>query len=184
VVTTRDADDEPGLTSLPTGSVVPGADIWDDDDDWEPEPLRLVHSDGSDVDSVPASAEDDDGDDEAWLVEAQIVQHASDVPNDGSAGIVVDDDDGREAFGSKLQRWSGTTALGMSLSGIGIGLEKAIFNRDPMQIEIEVDGDEDDHLDPVKVKLDQEHPDRSVAVLRPWLQDHRHPSTQDDVPSD
>ena len=179
-MTTRDADDEAGLTALPTGSVVPGADIWDDDDDWEPEPLRLVHSVEPEVASGASDLDEDDSDDEAWLIEAQIVRHASEAPEDGSAGVVVDDDDDREAFGSKLQRWSGTTALGMTLSGIGLGIEKAIFQRDPMQIEIEVDDDEDDHLDPVKVKLDEERPERSVAVLRPWLQDHRHPSAQDD----
>ena len=99
-MTTRDADDEAGLSSLPTGSVVPGAGIWDDDDDdWEPEPLRLVHSVEPEVASDAPDLDEDDRDDEAWLIEAQIVQHASDGPNDGSAGIVVDDDDDREAFG-------------------------------------------------------------------------------------
>ena len=182
-MTPRDPDDEIGLTSLPTGSVVPGADIWhDDDDDWVPEPLHLVHSVAPDPD---ASHDEDDAADEAWLVEAHVVVHPDDEgPHDGSAGVEVDDDDDREAFGSKVQRWSSTSVLGASLAGIGIGLQKALLPRDPIQIEIEADDDEDDHLDPVKVKLDQERPERSVAVLRPWLQDHRHPSAQDDFPDD
>lgn len=164
-----------GLTSLPTGSVVPGADIWDDDDDWVPEPLQLVHS------SDRVESDDDDGDDPTWEHEAHVAVHADDPGrHDGSDGVEVDDDDDHEAFGSKLQRWSRTSVVGASLAGMGIGLQQVINPRDPIQIEIEADDDEDDHLDPVKVKLDKERPERSVAILRPWLQDRRHPSARDD----
>ncbi len=76
--------------------------------------------------------------------------------------------------------------VGATLSGIGIALEKVLYTRDPIQIEIQADADDEDHLDPVKVTLDHERPDQSVAVLRPWLADDgessrpSHPSSSSD----
>ena len=174
-MTDADADDRTAPGVLPQGSVVPGADIWDDDDDLidasndtetddviDIETRRQVHQ------SRLAEAE---WDDEAWLTEAQVVAHVDDDgAHDGSRGVEADDDASQEAFGTKLQRWGSTSMLGASLSGLGIGLDKVLRPREPIQIEIQVDDDSDDHLDPVEVKLGAS-PDESVALLRPWLRD-------------
>ncbi len=161
---------------------MPGADIWDDDDDWQPTRVETTWREVT-------------GEDASWLVEAQVVVHPDDdlrVADGGSpsevvdVGIELDDDDDREGFGTKLNRWSRTSMVGATLSGIGIALEKVIYNRDPIQIEIEADADDEDHPDPVEVTLDHERPDRSVAVLRPWLSDGggssrpSHPSSSSD----
>lgn len=174
-MTEADPEDTTAPGVLPQGSVVPGADIWDDDDDdidassdidsddiVDIETRRQVHQ------SRMAEAE---WDDESWLTEAQIVAHVDDDgAHDGSRGVEADDDDHTEAFGTKIQRWGSTSMLGASLSGIGIGLQKILTPREPIQIEIQVDDDSDDHLDPVEVKLGGS-PDESVALLRPWLRE-------------
>ncbi len=162
---------------------MPGADIWDDDD----EPVE-DQSAGAEVielgDRLPGvldgteaggDVDDDDVDeDETWLIEAQVVPRVDDEgPHDGSRGVEVDEEDSDEAFGSKLQRWGATSVLGASLSGIGLGIDKAVFGRESTQIEIEADDDDDGRRDPIQVKLDPDDPDRSVAVLRPWME---HPS--------
>lgn len=160
---------------LPQGSVVPGADIWDDVDDgsagsvddWDDlvvdmETRRQIQQ------SRMAEAEWDDA---SWLAEAHTVAHVDDGgAHDGSRGVEADDDDHTEAFGTKIQRWGSTSMLGASLSGIGIGLQKILTPREPIQIEIQVDDDSDDRLDPVEVKLGGS-PDESVALLRPWLRE-------------
>lgn len=181
-VSTEDPQQPSGPSPLPSGSVVPGADIWEDDDDWEPTRVETTWREVT-------------GEDSSWLVEAQVVVHpedklrlVGDVPpgEDADVGIELDDDDEREGFGTKLNRWSRTSMMGATLSGIGIGLQKVLNPQDQVQIEIEADADDDDHLDPVKVTLDHEQPDRSVAVLRPWLSEGggssrpSHPSSSSD----
>lgn len=125
---------------------MPGADIWDDVDD-------------------------EDGHDEAWLQDAHVVAHVDDDGvHDGSRGVEVDDDDTTEAFGTKMHRWGTSSMLGVTLSGIGFGIQKVLDPRKSSQIEIQVDDESDDRLDPVEVTLGDD-PAHSVAVLRPWLQD-------------
>lgn len=158
---------------LPSGSVVPGADIWDDDDAAESTSSSPGAGDVVDIEtqrqiraSLLAEAEWDEAD---WLADAQVVAHVDDDgPHDGSRGVEADDDETTEALGTKLHRWGTTSVLGASLSGLGIGLEKVLRPKETTQIEIRVDGDSDDRLDPVEVKLGDD-PDHSVALLRPWL---------------
>lgn len=122
-------------------SIVPGAEIWDDDDD-------------------------------TWIHDAQTVVHPSDSgPHDGSRGVEADDDDTTLALGSKIQRWAGSSALGASLAGFGIAIDKVLFDRDPTQIEIQAEDDTDSHPKPIQVKINENDPQASMAVLRPWLND-------------
>lgn len=126
------------------GGIVPSGDLWDEDED----------------------------DDESWMHDAQsVAHHDDDGKHDGSRGVEADDDETTEAFGSKMQRWAGTSVLGASLAGFGIAIDKVLFDRDPTQIEIQSESDDDGHLDPIQVKLSKDHPEESVAVLRPWLRD-------------
>ncbi len=168
---------------LPRGSVVPGADIWDDLD-AEPfdhgAPAVVDLETRRSVEESRAAATPVD--DELWMIDAHRVPHVDDDgAHDGSRGVEADDDASTEAFNTKLQRWGTTTVLGASLSGMGIGIEKALFPKEEIQIEIRVDDDTDDRLDPVEVTLG-EHPDESVAVLRPWLRDRfGDPDTPGDV---
>ncbi len=174
-MTDANPDDPAGTDALPQGSVVPGADIWDDVDDavdgndaWDDDLVVDIETRREIARSRMAEAE---WDDEAWLTEAQVVAHVDDDGvHDGSRGVEADDDETTEAFGTKIQRWGTTSMLGASLSGLGFGIEKVLRPRETLPIEIQVDDDSDDHLDPVEVKLG-ESPDESVAVLRPWLRD-------------
>ncbi len=147
---------------LPAGSVVPGADIWDDDeDDVIDLDERRAHE--------YAEAADTEWDDESWLHDAQVVAHVDDDgAHDGSRGVEADDDEDTEAFGTKMQRWGTSSMLGVTLSGVGFGIQKVLEPRETTQIEIRVDDDTSDRLDPVEVKLGED-PEHSVAVLRPWL---------------
>lgn len=170
-VTSPIPDPVPDRFGLPRGSLVPGADIWDDVDE---------------ADEADLVGDADDVDDVRWMAEAQVV--VNDRPLTGSlldddalaveavaAPSGLDDDltyDGRsdEALASRLSRWGRTSMVGAGLSAIGFGLQKVLDPKEPIQIEIEVDGDADDDMrDPVKVTLDRDHPDQSVARLRPWL---------------
>ncbi|MBS1847405.1 MAG: hypothetical protein JST73_03920 [Actinobacteria bacterium] len=169
--------------ALPQGSVVPGADIWDWDDDRDDDRDRIAgDSDvgagaAEDVIDIETARQIQDAraaaaewDDERWLTDAQVVAHVDDDgPHDGSRGVEADDDEGTEAFGTKVQRWGTTTMLGASLSGLGIGLQQVLRPKEAIPIEIEVDDRTDDDLDPIEVRLGKD-PDHSVALLRPWLQ--------------
>jgi hypothetical protein len=180
-VTDANPDDPTGTDALPQGSVVPGADIWDDVDDavdgneaWDDDLVVDIETRREIARSRMAEAE---WDDQTWLTEAQVVAHVDDDGvHDGSRGVEADDDETTEAFGTKIQRWGTTSMLGASLSGLGFGIQKVLNPRETLQIEIQVDDDSDDHLDPVEVKLG-ENPDESVAVLRPWLRDRNGGST-------
>lgn len=172
-VSDADTHDPSAPSALPRGSVVPGADIWDDTDDPGADVDDHEFEDVVDLDTRREIARsrqaEADWDDERWLGDAQVVAHVDDDGvHDGSRGVEADDDADVEAFGTKLQRWGTTSMLGASLSGIGIGIDKVLRPRDPIQIEIQVDDDSDDRLDPVEVKLGNS-PDESVALLRPWL---------------
>lgn len=172
-------DDSPSRSALPSGSVVPGADIWDDDDDLDMEidmeidlDIDLSVADLSERrEHDLADAADAEWEDEAWLQDAHVVAHVDDDGvHDGSRGVEADDDETTEAFGTKMQRWGTSSMLGVTLSGIGFGIDKVLNPRESTQIEIQVDDESDDHLDPVEVKLGED-PEHSIAVLRPWLRD-------------
>ncbi len=127
---------------------MPSADIWDDEEEFER--------------------------DEAWLVEAQVVVHEPDAPGatDHAKPTVGALYDGREdeALAGRMLRWSRTSAFGAGLAAMGLGIQKVLYPDDPIEIEIQNDTDDDDEpTDPVSVRLDQDHPERSVATLRPWL---------------
>lgn len=156
-------DDSVPHSSLPSGSVVPGADIWDDDDEGG------VADFGGHREDVLAAAADAEWDDESWLQDAHVVAHVDDDgAHDGSRGVEADDDETTEAFATKVQRWGTSSMLGVTLSGIGFGIQKILDPRKTTEVEIRVDDDTDDRLDPVEVKLGDD-PEHSIAVLRPWL---------------
>lgn len=138
-------DDRNG--ELPSGSVVPSADIWDDDEST--------------------------GQGEAWLVEAQVVVHESDATAGDVTGKLADDllYDGREdqAAAGRMLQWGRSNAFGAGLAAIGLGIEKAVFAKEQIEIEIQHEADDDEPDKPLTVDLDQDHPERSVATLRPWL---------------
>lgn len=164
-MTTEEPVDESTGRVLPAGSVVPGADIWDDDDDGD-----VIGSAERREDDLSEDA-DTEWDDETWLQDAHVVAHVDDDgEHDGSRGVEGDDDETTEALGTKMQRWGTSSMLGMSLSGIGFGIQKVLEPKASGQIEIRVDDDSNDHLDPVEVKLGED-PEHSIAVLRPWLRE-------------
>ena len=149
------ADDRFGL---PAGSVVPSADIWDDDDDWEP---------GHDDTYVMAP-------DGTWVSATSVadVDYTGDDPDAVAAALEADPTyDGRtdEAAASRVSKWGKSNLAGLGLSAIGFGIQKVLEPQNPVEIEMQVDDNSGDPDGPINVVLDQDHPENSVATVRPWL---------------
>lgn len=175
-------------SKLPRGSVVPGSDIWDDIDDDNVDVDDAVDAAGAERTQSPSPAIDDASieaeNNEAWLVDAQVVTHDSSaampaddnqVSGDPISGNPALDDpvfDGRddEAIASRIARWGQTSAFGAGLYAAGLAIERIISPRDPVEIEIQNDTEDDEPDRPVSVHLDPDNPGEGVAVVRPWLQ--------------
>lgn len=70
---------------------------------------------------------------------------------------------------SRLSRWSRSTAMGMVLSGVALGLQEVLDPREHAQIVIEVDDEgETPHL-PIELILDPDSPQGSVCLVRRHL---------------
>jgi hypothetical protein len=69
-----------------------------------------------------------------------------------------------------VAKWRTTTATGIALTAIAIGLREALeLPTDRPAIVHEVPGGPPDPLEPVELHLDPDHPEATVAVIRPWL---------------
>lgn len=145
---------------------MPDADLWDD----EPSRSSLDGpSIGVTADPEPAAATGSEGvDDERWLTDAQVVVHDDDV------GPAPTDDplyDGRsdEAVASRMARWGQTSVFGASLYAAGLGIQKILDPKEPVEIQIQVDATDDEPDQPVTVVIDPDQPGEATAVVRPWL---------------
>jgi hypothetical protein len=69
----------------------------------------------------------------------------------------------------RFERWRKTTASGAVLTAIALGLRDALdAEREPPSIVQPVPGGPG--LDgPIDLHLDPDHPEATVAVIRPWL---------------
>jgi hypothetical protein len=70
---------------------------------------------------------------------------------------------------TRLARWRRSTASGVILTGVALGLRDALeLEKEPPGIVQEVPGGKPD-LEAMELYLDFDHPEYTVAVVRPWL---------------
>ena len=75
-----------------------------------------------------------------------------------------------EAPVTAFEAWRRRSATGAVLTGIALGLRHALDQQqEPPAIVQEVPGGPPGDDEPWSVQLDQEHPEESVVVIRPWL---------------
>ncbi len=82
----------------------------------------------------------------------------------------VDETEFPSAPTTALSRWRTTTASGAILTGIALGMRDALEypKERPAIVQPVPSGDgEIDH--PVELYLDPDHPEATLAVIRPWL---------------
>jgi hypothetical protein len=77
---------------------------------------------------------------------------------------------GVEATEFRFERWRRRTATGAVLTGIALGLREALESEKerPAMVQPVPGGDGDDDRG-VDLYMDPEHPELTVAVVRPWL---------------
>lgn len=78
---------------------------------------------------------------------------------------------GRETSGDSLRfdRWRRRSAAGAMMTGIAFGLQEALdTKRKEPPIVQQVDGDPGPQ-GPIELQFDPDHPEKTVAVIRPWL---------------
>ena len=70
---------------------------------------------------------------------------------------------------TRLARWRRSTASGMLLTGVALGLRDALeMEQEPPAIVQEIPGGKPG-TEPMELYLDFDHPEYTVAVVRPWL---------------
>jgi hypothetical protein len=95
---------------------------------------------------------------------------ATDV--DGGPGDDGDDGDDTDPGPTRFDRIRKHSAAGIMMSGIALGLQEALGPvRNEPAVVFEVSGDPPAPPGPVELKIDFDHPERTVAIVRPWLVD-------------
>ena len=110
-------------------------------------------------------------DDDEWMPDAQTVIHGPDgEPLEEPLDDPVYDARTDEAMASRMARWGHESVLGAGTAGAGRAIESFIRVERKTEIVIEVEADRtgpDDPVEPVPGR--KEHPQESVAIVRPWL---------------
>jgi hypothetical protein len=107
-------------------------------------------------------------------VEGSIVHEPSD--GDPSVGPESDDEAPAESAGSagdplRFDRWRRRSAAGAMMTGIAFGMQEALDRkRKEPPIVQQADGDPGPQ-GPIELQFDPDHPEKTVAVIRPWLMD-------------
>jgi hypothetical protein len=109
-------------------------------------------------------------DDDDWMPDAQTVIHGPDgEPLEEPLDDPVYDARTDEAMASRMARWGRESVLGAGMAGAGRAIESFIRVERKTEIVIEVEADRTGPDDPVSLYLVDEHPEESVAIVRPWL---------------
>ena len=74
-----------------------------------------------------------------------------------------------EATEFRFDRWRKTTASGVILTGIALGLRDALEHETERPAIVQPAPGGKPGLDPFELHLDPDHPEYTVAVIRPWL---------------
>jgi hypothetical protein len=91
---------------------------------------------------------------------------------DGESG--ARDQEPREPAEDSLRfdRWRRRSAAGAMMTGIAFGMQEALDRkRKEAPIVQQVDGDPSGPQGPIELQFDPDHPEKTVAVIRPWLMD-------------
>ncbi|MBA3655397.1 MAG: hypothetical protein H0W70_14535 [Actinobacteria bacterium] len=68
-----------------------------------------------------------------------------------------------------LARWRRGTASGVILTGIALGLRDALESEQERPAMVQPAPTGDPHIAPFDLHLDPDHPEATVAIVRPWL---------------
>jgi hypothetical protein len=69
----------------------------------------------------------------------------------------------------RLERWRRTTAAGAVFTGIALGLREALESEKERPAMVQPAPEGKPGEEPFELHLDPEHPEYTVAVVRPWL---------------
>jgi len=109
-------------------------------------------------------------DDDEWMPDAQTVIHGPDgEPLEEPLDDPVYDGRSDEAMASRMARWGRESVLGAGMAGAGRAIESFIKVERKTEIVIEVEAARSGPDDPVTLHLVDDHPEESVAIVRPWL---------------
>ncbi len=95
----------------------------------------------------------------------------TDQPADDRADHPDHDDQPEAPEGSlRFERWRRRSAAGAMMTGIAFGLQEALEReRKEVPIVQQADGDPSGPQGPIELRFDPDHPEKTVAVIRPWL---------------
>jgi hypothetical protein len=72
----------------------------------------------------------------------------------------------------RFDRWRRRSAAGAMMTGIAFGMQEALDRkRKEAPIVQQADGDPSGPQGPIELQFDPDHPEKTVAVIRPWLMD-------------
>ncbi len=72
----------------------------------------------------------------------------------------------------RFDRWRRRSAAGAMMTGIAFGMQEALERkRKEVPIVQRADGDPAGPQGPIELQFDPDHPEKTVAVIRPWLMD-------------
>jgi hypothetical protein len=80
----------------------------------------------------------------------------------------------------RFDRWRRRSAAGAMMTGIAFGLQEALERkRKEVPIVQQADGDPPGPRGPIELQFDPDHPEKTVAVIRPWLMEAHGPTFED-----
>ena len=101
---------------------------------------------------------------------------AGDGAEGGAGGDRAESPEGSLRF----DRWRRRSAAGAMMTGIAFGLQEALERkRKEVPIVQQADGDPSGPKGPIELRFDPDHPEKTVAVIRPWLMDEQGPNADD-----
>jgi hypothetical protein len=96
-------------------------------------------------------------------------------PGDGDAEVADPaadggPDSGGDVLGTRFERIRKHSVAGVMMSGIALGLQEALGPvKQETAVVFDVSGEPPGPPGPIEVQIDFEHPERTVAIIRPWL---------------
>ncbi len=76
----------------------------------------------------------------------------------------------------RFDRWRRRSAVGAMMTGVAFGLQEALGKqREEPAIVLEAAGDPSGPDNPIELQFDPDHPEKTVAVIRPWLMNREEP---------
>jgi hypothetical protein len=92
--------------------------------------------------------------------------------DDGDPGARDQEASEPEEDSLRFDRWRRRSAAGAMMTGIAFGMQEALERkRKEVPIVQQADGDPAGPQGPIELQFDPDHPEKTVAVIRPWLMD-------------